>query len=295
MRSAEAGLSRDFALQNWLMRVVSALAMSAVDEELAVPKWTQSTGEELANTISHGIGLIGAMIGTPILLLAAFHHGSISFLIGTVVFTVTMLVLYLGSLLYHAWPQTPAKSILQVLDHSAIFLLIVCPGSASWSVGLDHAGTYLGIGRLRCIGQGDARHCAPQEICDGSLSGNGLAGSHFYPAACARGSAFRAALASCRWNRLHDRRVVLREQTSALRTFCLASVCPRRHRLSLCGRVCVRCLIYAVRNFQRTISQKRMAVSKGTSSQDRIDGMHQSANNAVSAGRGDEIGTSNPS
>ncbi len=124
MRSAEAGLSRDFALQNWLMRVVSALAMSAVDEELAVPKWTQSTGEELANTISHGIGLIGAMIGTPILLLAAFHHGSISFLIGTVVFTVTMLVLYLGSLLYHAWPQTPAKSILQVLDHSAIFLLI---------------------------------------------------------------------------------------------------------------------------------------------------------------------------
>ena len=124
MRSAEAGLSRDFALQNWLMRVVSALAMSAVDKELAVPKWTQSTGEELANTISHGIGLIGAMIGTPILLLAAFHHGSISFLIGTVVFTVTMLVLYLGSLLYHAWPQTPAKSILQVLDHSAIFLLI---------------------------------------------------------------------------------------------------------------------------------------------------------------------------
>ena len=124
MRSAEAGLSRDFALQNWLMRVVSALAMSAVDEELAVPKWTQSTGEELANTICHGIGLIGAMIGTPILLLAAFHHGSISFLIGTVVFTVTMLVLYLGSLLYHAWPQTPAKSILQVLDHSAIFLLI---------------------------------------------------------------------------------------------------------------------------------------------------------------------------
>jgi hemolysin III len=35
-----------------------------------------------------------------------------------------MLVLYLGSMLYHAWPQTPAKSILQVLDHSAIFLLI---------------------------------------------------------------------------------------------------------------------------------------------------------------------------
>src|SRR5438270_10220761 len=98
--------------------------MNVVDEPLTLPKWTQSTGEELANSISHGIGVVGALIGTPVLLLAAFHHGSISFLIGTVVFTVTMLVLYLGSLLYHAWPQTPAKSILQVLDHSAIFLLI---------------------------------------------------------------------------------------------------------------------------------------------------------------------------
>ena len=98
--------------------------MNGVDEALALPKWTESTGEELANTISHGIGLAAAMIGTPILLLAAFHHGSISFLIGTIIFTVTMLVLYLGSMLYHAWPQTPAKSILQVLDHSAIFLLI---------------------------------------------------------------------------------------------------------------------------------------------------------------------------
>lgn len=98
--------------------------MNGVDEALALNKWTESTGEELANTISHGIGLAGAMIGTPILLLAALHHGSISFVVGTIVFIITMLLLYLGSMLYHVWPQTRAKSILQVLDHSAIFLLI---------------------------------------------------------------------------------------------------------------------------------------------------------------------------
>jgi len=98
--------------------------MNGVDEALALPNWTQSIGEELANTISHGIGLVGAMIGTPILLLAAFYHGSISFLIGTIIFTVTMLLVYLGSTLYHAWPQTRVKSFLQVMDHSAIFLLI---------------------------------------------------------------------------------------------------------------------------------------------------------------------------
>ncbi len=98
--------------------------MNVVDERVALPKWTQSTREELANSISHGIGLVGAMIGAPILLLAAYHNGSVSFLIGTIVFVVTMLVLYLGSMLYHAWPRTRVKSILQVLDHSAIFWLI---------------------------------------------------------------------------------------------------------------------------------------------------------------------------
>jgi hemolysin III len=97
--------------------------MSIADELHTLPKWTQSAGEELANAISHGIGLVAALIGAPILLSAAFQRGT-GFFIGTIVFTITILLLYLGSMLYHAWPQTRAKSILQVLDHSAIFLLI---------------------------------------------------------------------------------------------------------------------------------------------------------------------------
>ena len=98
--------------------------MNAVDESLPLRNWTQSAGEEVANGISHGIGLVGAIIGTPILLLAAFHHGNTSFFIGTIVFTTTMLLVYLASTLYHSWPQTNTKSLLQVIDHAAIFLLI---------------------------------------------------------------------------------------------------------------------------------------------------------------------------
>ena len=114
--------------------------MNVANEPLALPAWTQSTGEELANSISHGIGLVGAIVGTPVLLLAASHRGSASFLIGTIVFITTMFLLYLGSTLYHAWPQTRVKAILQLLDHSAIFLLI--------------AGTYtpLALGPLRDAG-----------------------------------------------------------------------------------------------------------------------------------------------
>src|SRR6266446_4141310 len=97
--------------------------MNANDDLLPLG-WTQSAGEEVANGISHGIGLVGAIIGTPILLLAAFHHGSIPFIVGTIIFTATMLLVYLASTLYHGWPHTHTKSLLQLLDHSAIFLLI---------------------------------------------------------------------------------------------------------------------------------------------------------------------------
>ncbi len=100
------------------------MSVNAIDEALPLRKWTQSAGEEVANGISHGIGLVGSIIGTPILLLAAFRQGNIPFFIGTIIFTTTMVLVYLASTLYHGWPQTNTKSLLQVIDHAAIFLLI---------------------------------------------------------------------------------------------------------------------------------------------------------------------------
>ena len=97
--------------------------MKMTDELRVSPKRMQSAGEELANSISHGIGLCAALIGAPILLLEA-RRSPPGFFLGTVIFVVTLSMLYLGSTLYHAWPQTRGKSILHVLDHSAIFLLI---------------------------------------------------------------------------------------------------------------------------------------------------------------------------
>ena len=114
--------------------------MNAIEESLSFRNWTQSAGEEIANAISHGVGLMAAIIGTPILLLAAFHHCDVPFLVGTIIFTGTMLLVYLASTLYHTWPQSNTKSFLQVIDHAAIFLLI--------------AGTYtpFALGPLRSSG-----------------------------------------------------------------------------------------------------------------------------------------------
>src|SRR2546430_12934694 len=98
--------------------------MDVVEELWPLPRWTQSRGEELANTISHGIGLVAALIGTPVLLLAARNGGSGGFFFGTIIFAVTMLGFYLGSPLYPALPQTRAKSVFHVVDPSSNFLLV---------------------------------------------------------------------------------------------------------------------------------------------------------------------------
>ena len=84
----------------------------------------QSPGEELANSVSHGIGLLAAIAATPVLLLSAVRHGDAARIAGAGVFAAAMVLLYLTSTLYHALPGNRAKRVFQVLDHAAIFLMI---------------------------------------------------------------------------------------------------------------------------------------------------------------------------
>jgi hemolysin III len=88
------------------------------------PKRQQSRGEEIANSLSHGIGLVGALVAAPILIMHAVRRGDAGFIVGTSIFAATMVLLYLASTLYHSLPSGKAKRVLQIIEHSAIFLLI---------------------------------------------------------------------------------------------------------------------------------------------------------------------------
>jgi hemolysin III len=83
----------------------------------------QSLGEEIANSVSHGIGFLAALTVTPFLVMTAIPHGTAS-IVGVSVFAFSMAVLYITSTLYHALPGTRTKRVFRVLDHGAIFLLI---------------------------------------------------------------------------------------------------------------------------------------------------------------------------
>ena len=87
-------------------------------------KRPQSTGEEIANAVSHGLGFVAACVAAPFLVAESLRHGGIALVIGFSVFAATAALLYLSSTLYHSMPPNRAKGVFQVLDHSAIFLLI---------------------------------------------------------------------------------------------------------------------------------------------------------------------------
>ncbi len=85
---------------------------------------SRSRGEELANSLSHGVGFLCAVAATPILVVGAVERGGAADIVGSSVFGATMMLLYLTSALYHAARDSRLKARLRRVDHAAIYLLI---------------------------------------------------------------------------------------------------------------------------------------------------------------------------
>ena len=83
----------------------------------------QTLGEEIANSVSHGVALLAAVVAVPFLLAAAADLGAAN-VVGASVFAATMVLLYLTSTLYHALPAGSAKRVFLKLDHGAIYVFI---------------------------------------------------------------------------------------------------------------------------------------------------------------------------
>jgi len=84
----------------------------------------QSLGEEIANGVSHGVGLLAALVAAPFLVILASRRGDAVDVVGTSVFAAALVILYLSSTLYHVLPRNKAKRVFRIFDHGAIFVLI---------------------------------------------------------------------------------------------------------------------------------------------------------------------------
>jgi hemolysin III len=85
---------------------------------------TLTSKEEMACSISHGVGLAGSLVALPVLVLNAVERGDTWQVVGGAVFGMMLILLYTASTLYHACPPHKGKARWRVLDHAAIYLLI---------------------------------------------------------------------------------------------------------------------------------------------------------------------------
>jgi hemolysin III len=83
-----------------------------------------SPGEELANSLTHGIGILLSLAGLVVLIVAATLVGGPREIISCAIYGSTLIALYTTSTLYHSTSRPAPKRILRTLDHVAIFLLI---------------------------------------------------------------------------------------------------------------------------------------------------------------------------
>lgn len=81
-------------------------------------------GEELANSITHGIGILFSISGLGVLTAFASVFGSVWHIVSCSIYGTTMILLYTASTLYHSIPLQKAKRVLRKIDHISIFLLI---------------------------------------------------------------------------------------------------------------------------------------------------------------------------
>ena len=115
-----------------------------------------SKKEELANSITHGIGALLSLSALVILIVYATLYGTVWHVVSFTIFGVTMFILYMSSTLLHSFPEGKVKDIFEIFDHSSIyffiagtytpFLLVVIKGTLGWSLfgivwGLAIAGT----------------------------------------------------------------------------------------------------------------------------------------------------------
>ncbi len=90
----------------------------------ALPTRIQSSSEEVANALSHGIALLLSLVAVPWLIVFTIRTNTTSAVVGVCIFGATVILAYLSSMVYHALPSGETKRFFRTLDHVSIYLLI---------------------------------------------------------------------------------------------------------------------------------------------------------------------------
>jgi hemolysin III len=83
-----------------------------------------SLSEEIANSVTHGVGFLLALAALAVMVVFAAMRGTVWHIVACSVYGSTLVMLFASSTLYHSLPWPRTKAVLKIIDHSAIYLLI---------------------------------------------------------------------------------------------------------------------------------------------------------------------------
>ncbi|MFC0045920.1 PAQR family membrane homeostasis protein TrhA [Metabacillus iocasae] len=105
---------------------------------------TFTKGEEIANAITHGIGVVLSIVGLTLLIVFASLDGTPWHVVSFTIYGITMVLLYVSSTLVHSFPEGKVKDLFEIFDHSSIylfiagtytpFLFVVVKGTIGWTL-----------------------------------------------------------------------------------------------------------------------------------------------------------------
>jgi hemolysin III len=98
--------------------------ISKTKNNIPNPNASYSVNEEIANSVSHGIGALLSVAGLTLLLVSASEIENTALLFSYIVYGLSLMSLFLASTLYHAFSQPQIKKLFKLFDHCAIYLLI---------------------------------------------------------------------------------------------------------------------------------------------------------------------------
>ncbi|WP_274366309.1 PAQR family membrane homeostasis protein TrhA [Paenibacillus thermotolerans] len=80
--------------------------------------------EEVANAITHGLGVVFSISALTLLVVFAALKGTVWSVVSYAIYGVTMVIMYTNSTLLHALPEGKVKDLFEIFDHSSIYLFI---------------------------------------------------------------------------------------------------------------------------------------------------------------------------
>ncbi len=101
-------------------------------------------GEEICNSVTHGIGALISISGLVLLIVFSAMYGNVNHIVSCTIFGTALVLLYTASTLYHSLKKPKLKHIFKIFDHSCIyvliagtytpFLLVTISGAVGWTM-----------------------------------------------------------------------------------------------------------------------------------------------------------------